>query len=278
MKDMPKLDDYALFLAVADAGGLSGAEKATGTSLPTLSRRMAELERTLGKRLFERGPRGYTLTAEGRALQQEAEPLREAASRLRRFQSTETAPEVRITAGGWTTRYVARHLSQIWTPDSPWRPALLASNTNVDIARREADIGIRNRRPEQSWLAGRKLAQITYAEFAAHPRVTGYVTLNAGQATTPSERWLRATHPDQIIATASDARSASDMAVAGVGRAILPCFAGRDIMGLMQVSPEIDALTHDEWLVTHHDARHDPPVRAALEALAGLLMTEARFG
>lgn len=278
MKDIPKLDDYALFLAVADAGGLSGAEKATGTSLPTLSRRMAELERTLGKRLFERGPRGYTLTAEGRALQQEAEPLREAASRLHRFQSTETAPEVRITAGGWTTRYVARHLSQIWTPESPWRPALLASNTNVDIARREADIGIRNRRPEQSWLAGRKLAQITYAEFAAHPRVTGYVTLNAGQATTPSERWLRATHPDQIIATASDARSASDMALAGVGRAILPCFAGRDIMGLMQVSPEIDALTHDEWLVTHHDARHDPPVRAALEALAGLLMTEARFG
>ncbi len=278
MKDIPKLDDYALFLAVADAGGLSGAEKATGTSLPTLSRRMAELERTLGKRLFERGPRGYTLTAEGRALQQEAEPLREAASRLHRFQSTETAPEVRITAGGWTTRYVARHLSQIWTPESPWRPALLASNTNVDIARREADIGIRNRRPEQSWLAGRKLAQITYAEFAAHPRVTGYVTLNAGQATTPSERWLRATHPDQIIATASDARSASDMALAGVGRAILPCFAGREIMGLMQVSPEIDALTHDEWLVTHHDARHDPPVRAALEALAGLLMTEARFG
>ncbi|WP_066701517.1 helix-turn-helix domain-containing protein [Celeribacter ethanolicus] len=86
MKDRPKLDDYALFLAVADAGGLSGAEKATGTSLPTLSRRMAELERSLGKRLFERGNRGYTLTAESRALLQEAEPLRDAVRRLARFQ------------------------------------------------------------------------------------------------------------------------------------------------------------------------------------------------
>ncbi|WP_434287576.1 LysR family transcriptional regulator [Celeribacter sp. SCSIO 80788] len=278
MKDSPKLDDYALFLAVADAGGLSGAEKATGTSLPTLSRRMAELERSLGKRLFERGNRGYTLTAEGRALLQEAEPLRDAASRLARFQRKDAAPEVRITAGRWTTRYIARHLSEIWTPESPWRPALLASNTNVDIARREADIGIRNRRPDQSWLAGRKLAPITYAEYAAHPRVTGYVTLHAGQATTPSERWLRTNHPDEIIATASDARSAADMAVAGVGRAILPCFAGREIIGLVQISPEIGVLTHDEWLVSHHDARHDPPVRAALEALAETLTAPARFG
>ncbi|WP_321363386.1 LysR family transcriptional regulator [uncultured Celeribacter sp.] len=278
MKDAPKLDDYALFLAVADAGGLSGAEQVTGVSLPTLSRRMAELERALNKRLFERGNRGYTLTAEGRALLQEAEPLREATTRLSRFQHRDHAPEVRITAGRWTTRYVARHLSEIWTPASPWRPALLASNSNVDIARREADIGIRNRRPEQSWLAGRKLSQITYAEYAAHPRISGYVTLHAGQATTPSERWLRTTHPDAIIATASDARSVADMAVAGVGRAILPCFAGREIMGLMQVSPAIEALTHDEWLVSHHDARHDPPVRAALEVLTGLLTTEARFG
>lgn len=169
MKDRPKLDDYALFLAVADAGGLSGAEKATGTSLPTLSRRMAELERSLGKRLFERGNRGYTLTAESRALLQEAEPLRDAVRRLARFQRQDAAPEVRITAGRWTTRYIARHLSEIWTPESPWRPALLASNTNVDIARREADIGIRNRRPDQSWLAGRKLAPITYAEYTARP-------------------------------------------------------------------------------------------------------------
>jgi Transcriptional regulator len=278
MTNGPKLDDYALFLAVADAGGLSGAEKTTGTSLPTLSRRMAELERSLGKRLFERGNRGYTLTAEGRALLQETEPLRDAITRLKRFQRQDSAPEVRITAGRWTTRYIARHLSEIWSPESSWRPALLASNTNVDIARREADIGIRNRRPEQSWLAGRKLAPITYAEYAAHPRITGYVTLHHDLPTTPSERWLRANHPDEIIATASDARSAADMAFAGVGRAILPCFAGRAICGLVQVSPEIDALTHDEWLVSHHDARFDPPVRAALEALAEVLTSPARFG
>lgn len=277
-EEMPKLDDYRLFLAVADAGGLVGASIATGTPQPTLSRRMATLERLLGKRLFERGARGYSLTSDGRALLQEAAPLREAAARLGRFQIRDEAPEVRITAGLWTTRHLARHLSEIWTRQSPWRPALLASNSNVDIARREADIGIRNRRPEQSWLAGRKLGRLHYAEYARGPEVAGYVTLHHDQPSTPSDRWLRKEHANEIVATASDSRSAADMAVAGIGRAVLPIFAGRDMPGLMQVSPAIEPLSHDEWLVSHHDARHDPPVRAALDALAELLMTEERFG
>ncbi len=51
MKVAPSLDEVALFLAVADAGGLTGASRTTGASLPTLSRRMAELERALGARL-----------------------------------------------------------------------------------------------------------------------------------------------------------------------------------------------------------------------------------
>nr|WP_321509298.1 LysR family transcriptional regulator [uncultured Celeribacter sp.] len=277
MKDEPRLDDYRLFLAVADAGGLSGAEKATGTSLPTLSRRMATLERSLGKHLFERGARGYTLTADGRALLQLAAPLREAISRLNRFQLDTSQPEVRITAGRWTSRYIARHLPQIWTPECLWRPSLLASNADIDIARREADIGIRNRRPDQSWLAGRKLGTLHYAAFAKTPDIRGYVTLQEGLATTPSERWLRAHHPGEIIASASDARAVCDMAEAGIGRVLLPIFAGRDMSGLIQVTPPIAALTHDEWLVCHHDARHDPPVRAALDGLAQILTAPERF-
>ena len=47
----------------------------TGQSAPTLSRKMAGLERATGQRLFLRGNRGYALTTEGRALLEEAEGL-----------------------------------------------------------------------------------------------------------------------------------------------------------------------------------------------------------
>jgi len=265
------LDDLALFIAVADAGGLAGAARATGASVPTLSRRMTALERALGARLFERGKRGYTLTAQGRDLLAEAAPLRDAAARLARFGAEARMLPVRITAGLWTSRFIARHLDRLWTPGAGWVPQMLASNADVDIARREADIGIRNRRPSQAWLAGRATIPIHFAEYARDAGVTGYITLPATAASTPSERWLRARHPDAIVTTASDARLARDMAVSGLGRVILPTFAGDESAGLVRVSPPIADLTHEEWMVCHHDARHDPPIRAALDALAALL-------
>ncbi|MBF9033028.1 LysR family transcriptional regulator [Rhodobacterales bacterium HKCCE2091] len=271
MESTPRLDDLSLFLAVADAGGLSGAAKATGASVPTLSRRMTRLETDLGRRLFARGPQGYRLTAEGRALADEAAPLRDAAARLARFADSGGPVTVRITAGQWTSQFLARSLGRAWSPQAPWRPEFLAANANVDLARREADIGIRNRRPEQPWLAGRRTRRIAYAPFATGPGVRGYVTLPKDAATTPSERWLRAGHEAEIVATASTARLAADLALAGIGRVILPVFAAALQPGLEQVGPEIAELSHDEWLVSHHDARHDPPIRSALDAVTAIL-------
>jgi DNA-binding transcriptional LysR family regulator len=277
-KASPKLDDYMLFLAVADGGGLVGAQQATGTPSPTLSRRMNALERTLGKRLFERGASGYTLTSDGRALAVEVEQLRAASQRLTAFNTTKLRPLVRITAGHWTAYDIARRFGDVWSQDAPWMPELVSSDAMVDIARREADIGIRNKRPDQTWLAGRRTARIAYAEFARSPEVTGYITLPEALATTPSKRWLRHNKPDQIVSTASDPRAEADLAIGGVGRVVLPIFAGRALPELVQVSPEIDVLTHEEWLVCHHDARHDPPIRAALDAIGTLLSAPTRFG
>lgn len=273
MKDAPSLDDLRLFLAVADAGSLGAAAKTTGVSAPTLSRRMSALERALSARLFERGPQGYRLTSRGRALLEESADLRRVAAGLDAFASTAAVPRVRITAGLWTARYIARHADRLTGVGRDWWPELLASNTTVDIARREADIGLRNRRPDQPWLAGRRTRRIDYAAFARDGGVTGYIA-RPGSVLTPSERWLRDSHGDEIVTTASDARLACDLAKAGLGRVILPVFAAPD--GLVQIGPRIDAVSHDEWLVCHHDGRHDPPVRRALDALAELLTAEVR--
>jgi DNA-binding transcriptional LysR family regulator len=263
------LDDILLFIAVADAGGLSAAAAATGQSAPTLSRRMVALERQLSTRLFERGKRGFVLTTAGRALLEEAASLRDTATRLERWAARDTAPRVRISAGFWTAQFLARHITRIWSPKEHWVPAFLASNARLDISRREADIGIRNQRPEQSWLATRRTARVHYAEYASHAGITGYIALSG--ARTPSARWLAAQHGEAITTTASDPHLAMELASSGIGRVVLPCFAGEQAPGLVRVSSPIEALAHDEWLTAHHDARHDPPVRAALDALARLL-------
>lgn len=58
------------FNLVARHGGVGRAARAAGRPKATLSRRVAELENSLGLRLFERGGHSLKLTEEGRALYQ----------------------------------------------------------------------------------------------------------------------------------------------------------------------------------------------------------------
>lgn len=63
------------FVTVARHGGFGRAARATTRPKATLSRRVAELEATLGLRLLERGARMLKLTEEGRALYERASAL-----------------------------------------------------------------------------------------------------------------------------------------------------------------------------------------------------------
>jgi LysR family pca operon transcriptional activator len=62
-----KLRQVRLFLAVAEAGGLTAAARAEGISQPAVSKSLAELEVLLGARLLMRQGRRVVLTPEGEA-------------------------------------------------------------------------------------------------------------------------------------------------------------------------------------------------------------------
>ena len=73
--DLQALSDFNL---VAANGGFGRASRVSGRSKATLSRRVAELERSLGVRLIDRGSHNLRLTEEGRALHERtAGPLSE---------------------------------------------------------------------------------------------------------------------------------------------------------------------------------------------------------
>lgn len=70
--DLLALADFNL---VARHGGFGKAARAAGRPKATLSRRVADLEASLGLRLFERGARALKLTEEGRGLFERASHL-----------------------------------------------------------------------------------------------------------------------------------------------------------------------------------------------------------
>lgn len=62
---MDRLESLSAFVAVAQEGSLSAAARKSGLSLPTMSRRLAELEAHLGVRLLNRSTRSLALTETG---------------------------------------------------------------------------------------------------------------------------------------------------------------------------------------------------------------------
>lgn len=94
------------FLAVVREGSITGASRFLNVAQPALSRRMKELEEELGKRLFIRGNRNISLTAEGMTLRSRAEEILEMADRTKaEFQNiAENSVSGDIYIGGGETR------------------------------------------------------------------------------------------------------------------------------------------------------------------------------
>lgn len=259
-------DDLRLFLAIAREGGLGPASASTGKSPPTLGRRMLALERRLGLELFKRLPRGYDLTEQGRdflskvtAIENKIVPLADAEKRRR--------PIVKISAGQWVTDLLCRKAAEIVESDQV-SLRFIAADHVLDIGRREAVIGVRNRRPEQIGLAGRRIGRVQFAVYAVDREVKTWARVIG---TTPSARWLdeKVGHEPSIEVTNS--RNALDLALAGVVRAVLPTFVGNVQHGLEQITAPIDTLDHDQWLVTHDDDRFLPEVRRVIERTYAVL-------
>ncbi|MFF4514819.1 LysR family transcriptional regulator [Streptomyces mirabilis] len=77
-----RADDLRYRLAVSRTGRLVTAADALGVDHTTVSRRVAALEKSIGLRLIERGPDGWTLTEIGRAISDSARVIEEAIDRV----------------------------------------------------------------------------------------------------------------------------------------------------------------------------------------------------
>ena len=272
-------DDLRLFLAVARSGGLAAAASATALSPPTLGRRMTDLERSLGLTLFARHRLGYDLTAAGRDLVAHAEAFEQQALALERWRSSrESLPVVRIAAGDWTARFLTEHAAALVEPTEGPFLEVLVGVSDSDLNRREANLGIRNRRPDRPGLAGRRLGPVEFAVFATadllarHPGADSdrrfdlpdWVVFSPTDGVTPSAAWLQRKLRATPALRCSSPRLVLDAALAGAGLCVLPCFVGDAEAGLERASDPITDLAHEQWLVSHDDDRHDPRIRSVI--------------
>lgn len=270
--DETKLEwsDLKLFLSIARGGGLAGASNSTGVSAPTLGRHMVALEKAVGESLFNRLPRGYELTEAGVELLGEAESVEQQILNIeRRRVGANTSLPIQISAGTWTSFFLAKHFEEISLPTT--RLVFRATEERHDISRRQATIGIRNSRPLENALAARKTVEVAFASYVANNHKDNLNWIST-TAQTPSANWVRANKKAYIKYEVSNPRQVLDFAKAGAGHAVLPCFIGDQEENLVR-GEKIDTLSHSQWLVVHGEDRNEPNVRKTIDLIAKLMIS-----
>lgn len=271
-------DDIRYFLALVEAGSLSATARLLSVEHSTVSRRIDLLEQQLGIRLFDRMPRGWLLTEEGKSLIAPAQQMLEGAQRIKRIVSASTslAGTVRVSVPPLLGKYLlAPHLPRLRESLPEIALELVSELQDVDLHRREADIALRMRRPEQPDLAARLLTQIPYGLYASSdylekhsPKQWQFVGYEKSMHTAPQQQWLDSQLDNRpIIFRSNDLHVLATAVMQGVGIGILPLFLQTLYPNLTMPSHPICPIKRDLWLVIHPDLRRSPRVRAVADEI-----------
>ncbi len=274
-------DDLRLFLAVAKSNGLAGAAHETRASIPTLSRRISQLETDMGVKLFDRHKTGFTLTSHGHELLAKVSEMDIQAGLIQSWhQNLDPRPMVKVTAGTWTSLFISRHLHTLMQGTNI-RLQLISDTSFLNLLRREADIGIRNQMPNQQGLIRRRMGQVSFAIFGeknyliSNPAAftdkrfseCDWILPSKAGSAGSSAFWLHQ-HLGGIAKITCDNRQILlEAIIQGAGLTILPCFIGNAIPQLEKCSDTIDELTHTQWLVSHEEAKTRSHIRKTKNAL-----------
>lgn len=274
--------DLRYFLAVARHGSTLAAGRVLKTSQSTVQRRLAELERRLGRALFKRHASGYRLTEFGEQMLPHAEQVERAVATFEQQKTTIERGEVgvvrltcpepimyRILQSGMVDRFQAKHPGL--------KVEFVMSDTYLDLARGDADVALRSGDTDADELVGRKIADSIWAIYASQAYiarrgqpadvaalndhdVVGFDEKMAGHR---AAQWLAHAAPHAvIIARVASVLGLVSAAKSGIGVAPLPTALGDAEPELVQVLPPVAEMQRSWRLLTHPDLRRTPRVAA----------------
>jgi len=280
--------DLRYFLAVARHGSTLAAGRALHISQSTVQRRIAELERNLGRELVKRHVSGYRLTEFGEQMLPFAERVEHAIQTFEQQKATIergdvgvirlTCPEpimYRMTQSALLDRFHAKYPGL--------RVEFVMSDKYLDISKGDADVALRSGDTEDGVLVGKKIADSIWAVYASSQYVErcgkpagiadlrrhAVVGFDGSMARHRAATWLAEIAPGaNIVARVNSILGLVSAAKAGAGLAPLPTALGDAEADLVQVIPPVPELQRSWRLLTHPDLRHTPRISVFFEFIS----------
>lgn len=188
------------FVAVVERGSIRGAAEALGSPRSTISRRLRELEATLGVELAHRTTREFTLSRAGQTFYKRARVMLDTIRAVRdEVARLDDVPRgvLRVSIPPGPEIWDGSLVSSFGDKYPEVRLEVLATSRAVDLLREEVDVVIRAGRIDNENLVGRKILN-SNAVCAATPE---YLE-RFGRPETPEDLashncilWMREGHP-----------------------------------------------------------------------------------
>jgi DNA-binding transcriptional LysR family regulator len=281
---MSQWDELRFVLAVGRHGTLAAAGLALRVNATTVRRRLDELERRLGTKLFTRTPDGLRPTGAGMAAFEVATRMEDAMLAFeRRTRGGDARLEgvVRVTAGDGVMLSLAPLVSSFHRLYPGVQLELLSENRVVDLSRGEADIAVRIVKPATPSLVAQKVATIgigLYAQedyLARSPRLDAIADLRAHALvgmtppfdSGPEAQWLARHGVDHYSVRCNTISLVLAATATGAGVAVLPHNLAAMEPTLRRVLRDVEFAPRSVWLVVHRDARRRATIRAVLTFL-----------
>lgn len=279
---MDNWDDLKFVLAIAKAGNVTRAARVLGVTHSTVSRRLSALEESVGTRLFDRLPDGFTPTQAGE----------EAVAAARRVEAEIVALDTRITAKDTELEGPLRvtaaqllfqvQLAEIMQQFAERHPGIelqmVTANEILSLHRREADIAVRvTNTPDENLFGrlatGQNRAYYVSKEYARKVGEIATVGLDKAPVACVNFKWwgkgvpkeVLSRYPQAYVSLIADDMIAMVAAIrAGMGIGRLPCFLGDPDPDLMRVPGFEPSRYFDIWILTHPDLKNVARIRAFL--------------
>lgn len=274
-------DDLRILLAVHREGSLLAAGKSLGLSTSTTGRRLDALEAALGSRLVSRSQAGTELEPSAMRLVRLAEDLEHGLAAERRDRGG-VGGSITVSVPDGAVELMAQALLAFRQAHPNTEIELRGENRLADIAKREADIGVRLNRSSSSVLVEKQVANLRFGLYASAEYVRrhlpsrrlrqgeadrhAFIGLDAKWKGLPHEQWMRT-----LGAVRFPFRSTSIVAILeavrqGAGIAALVEQDARNA-GLIRIDTDTQGPTQAIFLVYHHELRTVPAIRAAVAAI-----------